>query len=319
MRFCLILLLMLGAAWRAAGQGAGPVPVPGVLAAPTLSVTDSERRYFELGDVLAKGAFAYTPLAQQAAHVSHSHVADAELDSIKKLAPEARLERLSAHDNFARALTLMEELDAPDDALTPVAVLAAHLSKPLPFVGDALSVSAFSKDSGTVLATLHESQLLSAVLETPALRAWTEVAGHDAAGPVWYAEGQMAGVAALASDLGRPDLLPPTPELATDLRGLRDWLSLRLPETPTLDQTTLQTDIDSFLQQTSAKGSHTKALTTDQLHKLGEISRLLGAQILPSDSPGSTPPTATQTSDEKRATRSGRPIVTVSTCERSRL
>ena len=297
MRTLFLLLLVLAAPLTAGAQTPAP-PSPQDAA---LYVSDAERRYFELGDVLTQGAFIYSPLAAQAGNVTHLPAspdkdADALLAQTAKLAPVALQARVQARALFARAVTLMQQMNAPDSALGPVAQLATHLGKPLVPTGAAQTVAMLNRDAGTVLAALDESDRLSRVLDDKALQRWATGPGSDPAGRVWYGEGLMAGVAGVASALGQPNLLPPPPDLATDLRGLRDWLSLRLPETPTPDQTALQAAIDTFLTQTSAKGRRSKPLTAAQLHDLGEISRLVQVQILPPESPAlNLPPPSNQT------------------------
>lgn len=290
MRTVFLLMLAWGGAVPAAAQTTptSPPAVPSVIAptapasgtATPLNVTASEQQYFELGAVLAKAAFAYAPLTQQARQVSRAGRSDARWTQLGKLAPAALQARDGAHILLERAVTLLQGLNAPVKVLTPIALLTARAAKPLTLTGTAKQVAALSPDAGTVLATLDESAHLSNILDSKALQAWATGPDSNRTGRVWYAEGLMAGVADVAAATSQPDLLPSTPDLATDLRGLRDWLSLRLPEFPTPDQTALQTAIDKFLQQTSAKGKRTKPLTPAQLQDLGGISHLLQAQIL---------------------------------------
>ena len=81
-----------------------------------------------------------------------------------------------------------------------------------------------------------------------------------------------------------PDLQPPMEQIATDLRGLRDWLALRLPEMPSAEQTALKHDLDAFLEQASALSrpgvKSPKPLSLPQLQALGSISRRVQAQVL---------------------------------------
>ena len=315
MRVVFWLLLTLSGTLPAGAQATtSPGVTPPAAAAPTassstavsLNVTDAERGYFELGDVLAKSAFNDASLARQTRLVSRAGMSDAQLIQIGRLAPEALRAREGARALLGRAVTLLQRLQAPDRVLGPIAGLAARLAKPLAPTGPAKQIAAFSPDAGTVLAALDESAHLSNILDSKALQDWATGPGSNRTGRVWYAEGLMAGVADIAVAMSRPDLLPPTSELATDLRGLRDWLSLRLPESPTPDQAALQTGIDAFLQQTSAKGRRPKPLTAAQLHDLGEISHLLQAQILPPDSPAIGPPQEAQRADDKKAAPAGR-------------
>ena len=81
-----------------------------------------------------------------------------------------------------------------------------------------------------------------------------------------------------------PDLLPPAEQIATDLRGLRDWLALRLPEMPSAEQAALKHDVGAFLEQASLAarpGVKSPALLSlPQLQALGSISRRVQAQVL---------------------------------------
>ncbi len=309
MRVVFLLLFALAGPLAAGAQTPPPAAAAATPTAGTaaLSVTDAERQYFELGDVLAKAAFAAEPLAQRTRQVSRAGMSDAQLAQIAELAPEALRARDGAGALLSRAATLLQGLKAPDRVLTPISALAARLAKPLAPTGPARQIATLSPDAATVLAALDESARLSNILDSRALQAWTTGPASNATGRVWYAEGLMAGVADVATTLSRPDLLPPTADLATDLRGLRDWLSLRLPESPTPDQTALQTGIDTFLQQTSAKGKRPKPLTLTQMRGLGEISRILQAQILPPDSPAAGPQNATEGSGDKKGDPSGSP------------
>jgi hypothetical protein len=265
-------------------------PVPVIHAPDTpLNVSPAERRYFELGAVLSKAAFSYAGLAQQTRSISKDGMSDAQLAQIGKLAPDAQKSHDSAHTLLDRAVTLLQGLKAPAKVVTPLSMLAGQFAKPLTPSGTSKQIAAFAPEAGTVLAALDESTHLSNLLDSKNLRTWATGPHSNPTGKVWYSEGLMAGVAGVAAALNQPDLLPPASELATDLRGLRDWLSLRLPETPTPDQEALQTALDTFLQQTSAKGTQVKTLTPAQLQDLGGISRLLEAQILPPDSPLSAP------------------------------
>lgn len=254
-----------------------PVTPPTPPTEASLHVTPAERRYFELGLVQARAAFAYAALAKQAARIARTQPTEAQVGQLAKLAPTAVRNRAGAEESLARALALLADMSAPDAVLLPVTRLHATLAKPPVLTGDAQNVAALNRDAGTVLAALQESSRLTGTLQNAALKKW--LTGGDGAGQVWYAEGLISGVGEIASRDSLPDLLPPTPELATDLRGLRDWLSGRLPDPPTAEQTALQAAITHFLQQ-SASSKKPKPLTLTQLRTLGDISRRLQAQVL---------------------------------------
>jgi len=145
-----------------------------------------------------------------------------------------------------------------------------------------------------VLSALAESSIIAHVTDDHALTHWLAGSAERRSGPVWYAEGAMAGVAEIAAAQHLPELLPSLSDLATDLRGLRDWLALRVPDTPSPDLAALEADINGFLQQSAkaqgkAHQTRGKALTPAQVQQLGEISRLLQAQILVSVLPAGAP------------------------------
>lgn len=289
--FALLSLSHAALARTPDGAAAPPATPPDAPPAVSvaLNVAPDERRYFELGSVLAKASFAYAALAKQASRISHTQPTGGQVSRLAKLAPDALRRRALAQDNLNRALALLQELNAPAAVLAPLARLNTTLSKPPVALGDAQNVSALSPDAGVVLAALQESSRLTGVLENAALKKWLKSVGT---GQVWYAEGLIAGVSEVAARESLPDLLPPLHELATDLRGLRDWLTLRLPDAPTPEQSALQTALTQFLQQ-STTVKKPKSLTRAQLQALGAISRMLQAQILAQPSPETATPTAT--------------------------
>lgn len=265
-----------------------PDTPPAAVAA--LNVVPDERRYFELGLVLARASFAQAALTKQTSQISRTPPASGRVGRLAKLAPDALRRRAQEQEGLTRALALLQELNAPPGVLAPLTRLGAAMDKPPVAQGDAQSVAAVDGDAGAVLASLQESSRLTATLESAALKMWLKA---NESGQVWYAEGLMAGVSEVATRESLPDLLPSLHELATDLRGLRDWLTLRLPDSPTPEQTALQTALTQFLQQ-SAAVKKPKTLTKTQLRALGDISRMLQAQVLNPSEPLSpsadTPP-----------------------------
>lgn len=251
-----------------------------------LDVAPDERRYFELGTTLAKASFAYAALAKKAAPASRSQSLDTQISRLARLTPDARRERGLAKISLKRAVTLLQELSAPSGLVASLTRLSEALDKPPVATGDAQNVTALNSDAGVVLAALQESSRLTGILENAALKKWLKT---SETGQVWYVEGLMAGVSEVAVRENLPTLLPPLRDLATDLRGLRDWLSLRMPDTPSPEQTALQTAIDQFLQQ-SAATKRPKPFTRAQMQALGDISRMLQAQMIsppPPEAPAS--------------------------------
>jgi len=260
-----------------------------------LDIAPRERDYFALGTALARGAFAYAQLGSQAGWIERDHAMRAKVAALGHLAPDALAARLSARDNFAQAAALMQALNAPPAIVSPIDRLAARLAKPLALTVDGRAIQSLNPDAALVLSALSESNIVARVMDDRALTHWLNGAAGHRNGPVWYAEGQIAGIAQIAAAGHLPELLPPAADVATDLRGLRDWLALRVPEHPGPDLAALQADINTFLQQTAQGPGKPRLLPKQrvsdaQLQQLGTISTLLQAQMLPSDSPVSPPP-----------------------------
>ncbi len=274
---------------------------PASLSSPTgaekaLDVTPTERQYFQLGLTLARASFAYADLAKQATLVSQNKNKLTQVHQLGMLAPIARRDREQARIGFTDALSLLQALHAPEAAQLPVTHAVTRLSKTAIMDSDAKMLAIFNKSAAETLAALNEFETLSSLPDSPILQHWLNSSSARSS-QVWYAEGLIAALAEIASAQQMPDLLPPAPELATDLRGLRDWLDLRLPDDPTPDQITLKTDLDGFLKQASAIKNPQTLLTQAQMQMLGEISRRLQTQILPAPAPTATlppPPPSTE-------------------------
>ncbi len=282
-----------------------PASAPALPAAPDPSAPDApqsrldiaprERQYFALGRALAQGAFAYARLGSQAGRIERSHATRAKVAALGRLAPDALHARETARDAFAQAAALMQALNAPAAILSPVSRLAARLAKPLALTADSRAIQSLNPDAALVLSALSESNLVARVMDDRALTQWLNGSDGHRSGPVWYAEGQIAGIAQIAAAGHLPDLLPPVVDVATDLRGLRDWLALRVPDHPGPDLAALQAAISDFLQQTAQGPGQPRLLPKQpvsdaQLAQLGSISALLQAQMIPSDVPLSPPP-----------------------------
>lgn len=260
-----------------------PVPTPA-----RLDIAPRERQYFALGTALAQGTFAYAALGAQAGRIEQGHAGHAKVAALGRLAPEALRARTAARDGFVQAVALMQSLDAPPAIVSPVARLAARLSKPLVLTEDSRAIKSLNPDAALALSALSESSTIARVMDDHALTRWLGGSAEHRSGPVWYAEGQIAGIAQIAAAEHLPDLLPPAADVATDLRGLRDWLALRVPERPGAELAALQAAIADFLRQT-AQGpgqprlSPTQRVSEAQLAQLGSISQALQAQMLPAD------------------------------------
>ncbi len=249
-----------------------------------LQMSTSERQFFALGLTLARGSFAYAEMAGEATVVSRTRSKIAQVGKLGKLAPTARRNRLAAADFLSRTVTLMSAMNAPADALAPVRKASERLAAPLALSADARPLAIFNGAAAQTLSSLNEFGTLSSLPEDPALRKWLTSARVSDSAQVWYGEGEIAALAQIAAAHRMPELLPPAQQIATDLRGLHDWLSLRLPDSPTPEQAALQKSLDTFLRDAAlaaktARNSK-KPLSPAQLEALGGISRLLQSQVL---------------------------------------
>lgn len=278
MKSCLLLILLPFFALSASAQVVASSP-----AVRPLQLDLQERQFFVLGLTLARGAFAYAELAHGATEAAKTRSKLAQVGKLGKLAPVADRNRRAAAAPIAQAAALMRVLGAPPAALLPVTKASERLAGQLLITGDAQPLLIFNRGAARTLSSLNEFEMLSSLPEDLALRRWLDTPALARSASVWYGEGEIAGLAQIAAAQEMPELLPPAQQLATDLRGLRDWLSLRLPDTPTPEQTTLKAALESFLQEvaeTEKPGVRSrKQLTGAQLSALGEISRQLEVQV----------------------------------------
>ena len=278
MKLCLLPVLLLVFSLPVWAQASASVSLQAAL-----QIEPAERQFFDLGATLARGAFAYAELAKQASAVQKTRSKLAQVRQLERLDPLAGRSRAAALQEISHAKLLMGQLDAPYPALAPVSAAAERLSGPLPMAEDAKPLALFSRPAARTVSALSEFETLSSLPDAPAIRAWLAAAPSRSA-QVWYAEGEIAGLSQIAAAHEMPDLLPPTEQIATDLRGLRDWLALRLPDMPTAEQAGLKHDVDAFLEQAALVSrpgvKSSKRLSLPQLQALGSISRRVQAQVL---------------------------------------
>ena len=287
-RWLLLVLLLPGLLIQpaTAQKLAGPVAATDERkeSSSLLQMTATERQFFALGLTLARGSFAYAELAGEATVVSHTRSKIAQVGKLGKLAPTARRNRLAAADYLGRTVTLMAAMNAPAAALAPIRKASERLTAPLVLTPDARPLALFNGEAAQTLSALNEFETLSSLPEDPALRKWLTSPGVSDSAQVWYGEGEISALAQIAAAHRMPELLPPAQEIATDLRGLRDWLSLRLPDTPTPEQAALQKSLEQFLLDAGLKTKMSqksqKPLSPAQMEALGTISRLLQLQVL---------------------------------------
>lgn len=293
-----LALVWLAPAGRTQTPVAPPVLAPSDPAtpqAPTLDISPTEQAFFEFGYRLTKAAYAPVELVKaMGSSAGNRHAQTARL---AKLAPIALQDHAQAGEGFAAALIVLRDLHPPTSALAPVALAAAHFAKP---VAPRRETPTPETDALHTLTVLGEFNQWSPLPEHPALHRWLKSSAVARSSQVWYAEGEMAALLETASARQMPSLLPPAHELATDLRGLRDWLVLRLPDSPTPEQAALKSGLDDFIQQTTLKNPGgkpaSKQVTPAQLQALGELSRQLQAQVLgsPSEPAVIAPPASSQ-------------------------
>lgn len=290
MKLSLLLcgLLVLCALRPAAAQTPPSMPLLAPIPAPArLQLAPKERQFFALGVSLARGAFAYAEMAKGAGEVGKTRSKLAQVGQLGKLEPTARRNRTEARDALAQAALMMKTLNAPASALAPVQKAADRLAGSLPTSSDARPLKLFNARAARTLSSLSEFDAISSLPEDPALRRWLTGAAVSRSAAVWYDEGTLAGLTQIAARHKMPELLPPTEQVATDLRGLRDWLALRLPDSPTPEQTALRQSLDTFLQSSTVGRKpgvkSTAPLSLMQLAALGDISRQLQVQVLGPD------------------------------------
>ncbi len=287
-RWLLLVLLLPGLLIQpaAAQKLAGPVAATDDReeSASRLQMTATERQFFALGLTLARGSFAYAELAGEATVISHTRSKIAQVGKLGRLAPVARRNRLTAGEFLRQTQALMLTMNAPVTALAPIHKASERLAAPLSLTSDARPLAIFNGGAAQTLSSLNEFESLSSLPEDPALRKWLTSPDVSDSAQVWYGEGEIAALAQIAAAHQMPELLPPAQEIATDLRGLHDWLSLRLPDTPTPEQAALQKSLEVFLVdaglKTKSSRKSQKPLSPAQMEALGSISRLLQLQVL---------------------------------------
>lgn len=271
------------------------VPIPSGPPQP-LRVTLIEQQYFDLGYSLAKSAFSYADLAKQAEAIPTAKDRATQLQSLAALAPVAAHDRNITEGNLKHTVTLLRSLNASPDAIAAIEAQAEALGHPLELTDDAKQVAALNPGAGQTLAALDEFERVGGLTETPAIMAWLNGPKHFGAGNVWYAEGMIAGVAGIAAAEEMPDLLPTADEVSTDLCGLRDWITIRMPSQPTVEAAALRDALDAFLKVTDWPKVAERPVSDTELTALGSISEMLQQQVLerpatdPDAPPSASPP-----------------------------
>ena len=265
MKLCLLpalLLLILPMAALAASNTPKPEP---------------ERQFFDLGLTLSRGAFAYAPLAKQAAAVEKTPSKIEQVRQLSRLDPLAGKSRADARTRMDRTVLLMRRLHAPETAVAPVAAAAAQLAGRLPFNSDAQTLAFWSRPAARTIASLSEFQILSSLPEDPAVARWLHMPEMPSSASLWYSAGTLAGRSEIAAAHEMPDLLPPPVQVFADLRGLRDALahSAVSPE-----RAALRNALEAYLKDApNGSAAAPRTLSPAQLQGLAGISRRLQTQL----------------------------------------
>lgn len=271
-----------------------PTPVP-------LQISEIERDYFEMGYSLSKAAFGYADIAKQSVQIQKGKDRMQQIKLLAGLAPAAERDRLAIRESLNQTVFMMRTLGASKDAFLQVTSAADDLNRPLVVDGGAKDLAALSPDAGKTLASLNEFERISGLTQSPEIATWLKGRHQNRVGNVWYAEGMIAGVAEVASAQDMPELLPTVGEIATDLRGLRDWLVLRMPDPPSTEQTALSSALDDFLNTSSQSKRQDRPVTSTELVALGSISRQLQTQVLLESSANSLSQTTGATAGQSSA------------------
>jgi len=269
-----------GAAPSATAPAAPLVSPDAALAAAQLDIEPDERQYFQFGYYLARSAFAYAELSKRSLAISQVRSKTTQIHQLADLQPPSFRKREEVRLALEKTLSTMRDLRAPASAIAVIENQSREYSRPLVLTGDAKLLADYNAEAGQALGALSEFERTSGIPENTALHQWLTAPTTSTTAKVWYAEGLIAGIAQIASKQQMPELLPPISDVAVDLRGLRDWLSSRLPDQPAVGLTQLRGSLDSFLQLTANNRPTKRSLTPSELLMLGNVSELLTTQIL---------------------------------------
>ena len=261
-------------------------------AASQLDIAPDERQYFQFGYFLARSAFAYAELSKRSLAISQVHSKMTQIHQLADLLPSTIRKREEIRAALEKTLATMRDLRAPSSAIAVIENQSREYGKPLVLTGDSKLLADYDPAAGRTLGALDEFERTSGVPENAALHRWLTAPATSTTAKVWYAEGLIAGIAQIASQQQMPELLPPISDVAVDLRGLRDWLSSRLPDQPAAGLTQLRESLDSFLQLTANNRPTKRSLTPSELSMLGSVSVILTTQILGPDAAGAASPVA---------------------------
>lgn len=244
-----------------------------------INVAPDERLMFQLGDYLGKASFVDAGLVREINASAASGDKDAELTELEKLSAEALFNRSRELGYFLDARQLMWNIRAPIIAIAPIAQAIQYLKKPIEFHGQTSELAQSNQNAAVTLYVLEEYPRLSTVPDSPPLRHWIDSAAKEHNGHVWYAEGLISGISVIAAECKNPQILPKAADIATDLAGLRDWITIRLPDTPSPDQLALRAAVESLLDSVTKYDHAEGSITQYQLTKLGMVSKTIEGEV----------------------------------------
>ena len=252
-----------------------------------INVFPDESLMFQLGDYLGKASFVNAALVQEINSVTIAGDRDTELALLEKLAQPALNNRTRQLGYLLSVRQLMWNMRAPVTAIKPISLAIIQLRKAPVYSGQTVELAKTDPRAAFTLAVLEEYPKFSGIQDTHIFRKWIGQTARAHNGHVWYAEGLIAGFAVIAAENKKPDLLPKAPEIATDLAGQLNWITIRLPDNPSPDQLALRTKVFDLLNSVSKFDHENDYITQYQLQQLGQISSTIEGEVfgLPADSP----------------------------------
>jgi len=273
------------AAPPAAQPPSATTQVPAVVT--PINVFPDESLMFQLGDYLGKASFVNAALVQEINATTVAGNRDTELAMLEKMAQPALNNRARQLSYLLSARQLMWNMRAPETAIHPISLAIAQLRKAPIYSGQTIELAKTDPRAAITLAVLEEYPKFSGIQDTHVFRRWIGQTARAHNGHVWYAEGLIAGFAVIAAENKKPDLLPKAPEIATDLAGQLNWITIRLPDTPSPDQLALRAKVFALLNSVSKFDHQNDYITQYQLQQLGQISSTIEGEVfgLPADAP----------------------------------
>jgi hypothetical protein len=262
------------------------VPAPITPITP-INVYPDESLMFQVGDYLGKASFVNSPVMQAISATTVVGKRNDELALLEKLAQTALNNRARQLNYLLSARQLMWNMRAPEKSIAPLTSAINTLKVQPAYSGQTLELSKTDPAAALTLAILEEYPKVCSVQDSLQFRAWVNSAARQHNGHVWYAEGLISGLTDVAAANKMPTLLPRAPEIATDLEGELNWITIRLRDTPSPDQLALRDKVFALLKSVSKNDHVRDYITQYQLHQLGDITKSIEGEVfgLPPDTP----------------------------------